>query len=94
MRALVFRAAVANATRSAAVTSSHIVTISWNIVTSNRLRASRCRSLRSKLQPLFAAIEEMAAATREALGEARLAWMRGLGVRVEKNSLTFFLSQS
>jgi predicted phosphodiesterase len=29
-------------------------------------------------QPLFAAIEEMAAATREALGEERLAWLRGL----------------
>src|SRR5438128_5787188 len=34
-----------------------------------------------KLQPLFAAIEEMAAATREALGEARLAWLRGLPPR-------------
>ena len=31
-----------------------------------------------KLQPLFTAIEEMAAATREALGEERLAWLRGL----------------
>jgi len=31
-----------------------------------------------KLQPLFAAIEEMAVATREALGEDRLAWLRGL----------------
>jgi predicted phosphodiesterase len=31
-----------------------------------------------KMQPLFAAIEEMAAATREALGEERLAWLRGL----------------
>jgi predicted phosphodiesterase len=31
-----------------------------------------------KLQPLFAAIEEMAAATREALGEERLAWLRSL----------------
>jgi len=31
-----------------------------------------------RLQPLFAAIEEMAAATREALGEERLAWLRGL----------------
>jgi hypothetical protein len=31
-----------------------------------------------KLAPLFAAIEEMAAATREALGEERLAWLRGL----------------
>jgi predicted phosphodiesterase len=30
------------------------------------------------LQPVFAAIEEMAVATREALGEARLAWLRGL----------------
>src|ERR1019366_4002723 len=30
-----------------------------------------------KLQPLFAAIEEMAVATREALGEERLAWVRG-----------------
>jgi len=30
------------------------------------------------LQPLFAAIEEMAVATREALGEDRLAWLRGL----------------
>src|SRR6266481_7603325 len=31
-----------------------------------------------KLQPLFAVIEEMAAATREALGEERLNWLRGL----------------
>ena len=31
-----------------------------------------------KLQPLFAVIHEMAAATREALGEERLAWLRGL----------------
>jgi predicted phosphodiesterase len=31
-----------------------------------------------KLQPMFAAIEEMAAATREALGEGRLAWLRSL----------------
>ena len=31
-----------------------------------------------KLQPLFAAIEEMAIAAREALGEARLAWLRAL----------------
>src|ERR1035438_4289870 len=31
-----------------------------------------------KLQPLFAAFEEMAVATREALGEERLAWLRGL----------------
>jgi len=31
-----------------------------------------------KLQPLFAVIEEMAASTREALGEERLAWLRGL----------------
>ena len=31
-----------------------------------------------KVQPLLAAIEEMAAATREALGEERLAWLRGL----------------
>src|ERR1700683_2260430 len=31
-----------------------------------------------KLHPLFAAIQEMAAATREALGEERLAWLRGL----------------
>jgi predicted phosphodiesterase len=31
-----------------------------------------------KLQPLFAAIEEMAVATREALGEERLTWLRGL----------------
>jgi predicted phosphodiesterase len=30
------------------------------------------------LQPLFAAVEEMAATTREALGEERLAWLRGL----------------
>ena len=30
------------------------------------------------LQPLFTAIEEMAAETREALGEERLAWMREL----------------
>src|SRR5580658_6458022 len=33
-----------------------------------------------KLQPLFAAIGEMAAATREALGEERLAWLRGLPI--------------
>ena len=31
-----------------------------------------------KLEALFAAIEEMAKATREALGEERLAWLRGL----------------
>jgi predicted phosphodiesterase len=31
-----------------------------------------------KLQPLFAVIEEMAAATREALGEERLAWLGSL----------------
>src|SRR6202521_3910526 len=31
-----------------------------------------------KLQPLFAAIEEMAVATREELGEERLAWLRSL----------------
>jgi len=31
-----------------------------------------------KVQPLLAAIEEMSAATREALGEERLAWLRGL----------------
>jgi predicted phosphodiesterase len=31
-----------------------------------------------QLQPLFAVIEEMAAASREALGEERLAWLRGL----------------
>jgi predicted phosphodiesterase len=31
-----------------------------------------------ELQPLFAMIEEMAAASREALGQARLAWLRGL----------------
>jgi predicted phosphodiesterase len=31
-----------------------------------------------KLQPMFTAIEEMAGATREALGEERLAWLRGL----------------
>lgn len=31
-----------------------------------------------KLQPLFAVIGEMAAATREALGEERLAWLRNL----------------
>lgn len=31
-----------------------------------------------KLQPLFAAVEEMAAATREALGDERLAWLGGL----------------
>jgi predicted phosphodiesterase len=30
------------------------------------------------LQPLFAVIAEMASATREALGEARLSWLRGL----------------
>ena len=30
------------------------------------------------LQPLFATIEEMAMAAREALGEERLAWLRGL----------------
>ncbi len=31
-----------------------------------------------QLQPLFLAIEEMAVATREALGDERLAWLRGL----------------
>jgi len=31
-----------------------------------------------KLQPLLAAIEEMAATTREMLGEERLAWLRGM----------------
>lgn len=31
-----------------------------------------------QLQPLFAVIDEMAAATREALGEERLAWLRDL----------------
>jgi len=31
-----------------------------------------------KLQPLFTAVEEMAVATREALGEERLAWLRAL----------------
>jgi len=31
-----------------------------------------------QLQPLFIVIEEMAAATREALGEERLAWLRAL----------------
>jgi predicted phosphodiesterase len=31
-----------------------------------------------KLQPMFAAIAEMAAATREMLGQERLAWLRGL----------------
>jgi predicted phosphodiesterase len=31
-----------------------------------------------QLQPLWAAIREMAAATREALGDERLAWLRGL----------------
>jgi predicted phosphodiesterase len=31
-----------------------------------------------QLQPLFAVIEEMAAVTREALGEERLTWLRGL----------------
>jgi predicted phosphodiesterase len=31
-----------------------------------------------KLQPLFAVIEEMAVATREVLGEERLAWLHGL----------------
>jgi putative phosphoesterase len=35
-----------------------------------------------KLQPLFAVIEEMAVVTREALGEERLAWMRGLPLRL------------
>jgi hypothetical protein len=34
--------------------------------------------LSPKLQPLFAVIEEMAMATRDALGEKRLAWLRGL----------------
>src|SRR5260370_19739737 len=33
------------------------------------------------LQPLWAAIEEMAAATRELLGEERLAWLRSLPLR-------------
>src|SRR6267154_744162 len=31
-----------------------------------------------KLQPVFDAVGEIAAATREALGEERLAWLRGL----------------
>jgi predicted phosphodiesterase len=31
-----------------------------------------------KLQPLWAAVEEMAAVSREALGEERLGWLRGL----------------
>src|ERR1039458_2640984 len=31
-----------------------------------------------QLQPLFAVIEEMAVVTREALGEERLTWLRGL----------------
>src|SRR5580700_3697467 len=31
-----------------------------------------------KLQPLFAVIEEMAVATRTALGEERLSWLKGL----------------
>ncbi len=31
-----------------------------------------------QLQPLFAAVEEMAAATRDALGEERLVWLRSL----------------
>src|SRR5882762_4444798 len=31
-----------------------------------------------KLQPLFAAVEQMAVATRETLGEERLAWLRSL----------------
>jgi hypothetical protein len=31
-----------------------------------------------KLQPMFTAIEEMAEATRAALGEERLAWLRAL----------------
>jgi putative phosphoesterase len=35
-------------------------------------------SLSPKLQPLWAAIREMAAVTREALGEERLAWLRSL----------------
>ena len=34
-----------------------------------------------KLQPLFTAIEEMAAATREKLGDARIAWLSGLPIR-------------
>jgi predicted phosphodiesterase len=33
---------------------------------------------RPKLEPLWAVVREMAAATREALGEERLAWLRGL----------------
>jgi predicted phosphodiesterase len=37
-----------------------------------------------RLQTLFAAIQEMAVATREALGEDRLAWLRGLP-RVQKH---------
>jgi predicted phosphodiesterase len=32
----------------------------------------------NRLQPLFAAVQEIAAATREALGEKRLAWLRDL----------------
>ena len=35
----------------------------------------------TEVQPLLGAIEEMAVATREALGEDRLAWLRGLPLR-------------
>jgi predicted phosphodiesterase len=38
-----------------------------------------------RLQPLFAVIEEMAAATRAALGEERLAWLRNLPL-IEKHA--------
>jgi predicted phosphodiesterase len=34
-----------------------------------------------RMQPLFAVIREMAAATRAALGEERLAWLRGLPLK-------------
>src|SRR5882672_4008436 len=40
-----------------------------------------------RMQPLFAAIREMAAATREALGEERLAWLRSLPFKQVHNPL-------
>jgi hypothetical protein len=40
-----------------------------------------------KLQPLFAAIEEMAVATREALKEERLTWSAGARARQSRESL-------
>ena len=40
-----------------------------------------------RMQPLFAAIREMAAATRAALGEERLTWLRGLPLKQVHGSM-------